>query len=127
MSRPPAKEGVEPAHRVAFGQALRSAMEVRHLIQTELATIVGSSQGAVSGWVGGLKLPAPAMVFTIESILELPPGALSQHLLVGVVEGLHRADGALSLRSVQPCNTWTVRPRGPCRSPPSPDRRPSAE
>lgn len=48
--------------------------------QTALAQALGRAQSTISTWIAGNATPAPQVVFAIERHLQVPPGALSQHL-----------------------------------------------
>jgi transcriptional regulator with XRE-family HTH domain len=67
--------------RLAFGQALRVAMEQAGVSQTELAKHVGLTQAGVSEWVLGNSEPKDREItYEIERFLGVPPGFLSRHL-----------------------------------------------
>lgn len=38
------------------------------------------SQSSVSNWLAGRQIPGPDVVFAMEKLLAVPPGALSRHL-----------------------------------------------
>ena len=70
-----------------FGTALRRAYEAAGLSQRQLGELVAEDIGrggpgraaSVGGWLGA-NLPDPDVVFAIERVLNLPPGALSRLL-----------------------------------------------
>ena len=48
--------------------------------QEELASMLGTTQSSVSGWIHGKYEPVAATVFCVERCLDLDPGALSRPL-----------------------------------------------
>lgn len=64
----------------AFGEATRIAREAAEYTQTDVANEMGYSQTAVVMWEFGQHSPPPEIVFKLERMLQLKPGALSQHL-----------------------------------------------
>jgi transcriptional regulator with XRE-family HTH domain len=75
-----AGEPRDGAGRLRFGQLLANALKARAMKQEDLASILGTTQSSVSGWINGKYEPAAATVFTIERTLGMDPGYLSRPL-----------------------------------------------
>jgi len=74
-------------------------MKARGLKQEDLASVLGTTQSSVSGWINGRYEPAAATVFRIERFLGMEPGALSRPLGYLPVEPLSRTvtvEGAIA-------------------------------
>lgn len=100
----------------AFGEAVQAALMARNLRQTDLAARLSEhlgrkiTQANVSQWVTGEHEPKRAMVFAMEEVLDLKPGALSRVLgylpltarSITTVEEAIAADSAIApeMRSV---------------------------
>lgn len=63
-----------------FGKALAVARLARDWSQARLAQQLDMTQTAVASWEGGINAPAPDVIFRLERVLGIAPGALSQHL-----------------------------------------------
>lgn len=75
------------APRPLFARSLAAELDARGMTQRDLADLVGVRQNTVSRWVAADGFaPDPDRVFAIEAALDLPPGALSQHLGYAPVE-----------------------------------------
>ncbi len=67
---------------VRFGKNLKAIMKEKDVIQKELAYGVGTSQGVVSLWVNGKKMPYVAYLLMIAKFL----GVTVERLTEGVIE-----------------------------------------
>src|SRR5687768_356630 len=87
-----------PKKDVTFATLLAEVMAARGISQSQLGDLVGRSQKAVSDWVTGNAEPPPTMVFALEAILSLSPGALSRclgYVPVSVLEAQPTVEDAL--------------------------------
>lgn len=67
-------------HKVAFGVALRRALQQRGYQQQELAEALGVSTQLVSDWVNGRREPLPRQAVAAEQWVGAEPGTLTIHL-----------------------------------------------
>jgi transcriptional regulator with XRE-family HTH domain len=66
--------------RKQFGRLLADALKARGMKQEGLASMLGTTQSSVSGWINAKYEPAADTVFAIERMLGVDPGHLSRPL-----------------------------------------------
>ena len=60
-----------------FSRKLKRTLLIRHINQGELAARIGIGQGTVSKYVRGVSVPSGYIIRTMEKVLKLEPGYLS--------------------------------------------------
>lgn len=65
-----------PPETEEYMKALRAERKDRHWTQTELGAQVGVSQGDVSEFETGRRIPTPAQALKLSKVLGLPPDRL---------------------------------------------------
>ena len=60
-----------------FSRKLKRTLLIRHMKQGELAARIGIGQGTVSKYIRGVSVPSGYIIRTMEKVLKLEPGYLS--------------------------------------------------
>ena len=60
-----------------FSRKLKRTLLIRHINQGELAARIGIGQGTVSKYIRGVSVPSGYIIRTMEKVLKLEPGYLS--------------------------------------------------
>lgn len=98
---PPSRGRISDARRETFSTAIADAFAVGDVSRGEVAKSLGITEGAVSYWLAGQRVPGPDTVFALERLLGCAPGELSRHLGYVPADAHQRAPEVVA--AVQAC------------------------